>query len=91
MTNKMKMRTHPKSSNPPIGRNNNTVNIIVRIRLVSPIYKPHNRFLKRPIVETNLIKVNAQKMGAKIKGWVSNNSRIISTLNSKIEYGFGIK
>ncbi|MFX1594142.1 MAG: hypothetical protein ACFFCL_15740 [Promethearchaeota archaeon] len=81
---------HAKSSKLPKGRNK-TVSIIVKIRLINPIYNPHNRFLKRPIVEITRIKVNAQKIGANVKGWDSNNCCIRGTLNLKTKYRFGIK
>jgi len=58
---------HARSSRAPKGRNI-IARIIEIVKLINPIQNPHNKFLKRPIVEITRIKVNAQKMGAKIRG-----------------------
>ncbi len=85
----MKIIAHPRSSKTPIGRNK-IVRIMVMSKLPIPIQNPHNKFLKSPIVEITRIKVNAQKRGARDKGWVSKSCYIIGKLHSNAKEILGI-
>lgn len=66
----IKIIAHNKISKNPKGIKS-TVKIIVKTKLIIPMYKPHRKFFKIPAAERSRIIVKLKNKGNKTIGWFS--------------------